>query len=323
MKDVASSATQPQPKISAIVPAFNSQAWLRRGVESLLVAGGARIEVVIVDDGSDDGSWELAKELAAESPQVAVWQHPDGENHGVSATRNLGIEESSGEYLCFLDGDDYVHPHRFERAAAILDTQPEIDGVYDTSEVLFASAEARETWGDESRAFGLTEPIPSEHLLETLLRGRCWATSAILFRRSLLANTGVFDPQLRIAEDCNLWFRMACVGNLVAGDLARPVSVYWRRADSAYQPSPDRTLDMIEAMGRFLQWMIHEGIDDGRSVTARHGVRDYVLYKLGQARLEKDRRRAWSILRRALQISPELWLDRQLYRHLPRMLVGR
>jgi hypothetical protein len=162
-----------------------------------------------------------------------------------------------------------------------------------------------------------------ERLLEALLRGRCWATSAILFRRSLLADTGVFDPHLAIAEDCHLWFRMACVGNLVAGDLSRPVSVYWRRTDSAYQPAPDRTLDMLESMRRFLKWMIHEGIIDGRAEVARRCVREFAMQKLGQARLQGERRRAWAILQSALRALPGLVASRELYRHVPRMLVGR
>ena len=309
--------------ISAIIPAYNCDQYLRRAVESLLAAGGDRVEVVIVDDGSADGTFELAKDLSGDHPQVSAWRHPDGKNHGVSAARNLGIEGSTGEYVCFLDADDYVHPHRFERAVAILDTQPEVDGVYDTAEIVFSSEEAREAWWDDSRIFGFTEAVPQENLLEALLRRGGWHTSSILFRRSLLADTGVFDPHLAIAEDCHLWFRMACVGNLVAGDLSRPVSVYWRRTDSAYQPAPDRTLDMLESMRRFLKWMIHEGITDSRAEVARRCVREFAMHKLGQARLQGERRRAWAILNSALRASPGLVASRELYRHVPRMLLGR
>ena len=164
-------------RISVIVPAFRCGALLkRRAVESILQTGAQELEIVIVEDGSNDGTLETAAKIAHDNPRtVCVHHHPNHANRGVSATRNLGIERSSGEYLCFLDADDFVYPHRFERAVSILQAEPEVDGVHELTSVLFDSDEACQYWlTDKPHLFGFQERISSTDLLATLLSGNSW-----------------------------------------------------------------------------------------------------------------------------------------------------
>ena len=185
-------------KISTIIPAFNCEPYLRRAVESLLATNHPDLEVVIVDDGSRDGTLAVATALQSEHPSVVrVRAHADGRNHGVSVTRNLGIESSAGELIAFLDADDYVHPWRFESAAAILEAETNVSGVHQLSEMVFSDEESsKRWWGGGSTQFGYASPIPPDEILFMLLKGGCWATSAILFRRDLLRATGDFDSRL-------------------------------------------------------------------------------------------------------------------------------
>lgn len=311
-------------RISSIIPAFNCEAYLERAVGSLLATGYEDLEIVIVDDGSRDGTWETARRLQHDHPrQVFSHRHPGQANRGVSATRNLGMDRSSGELVCFLDADDFVHSHRFASAVPILREHPEVDGVYELAEIVFAGAEAEEQWWDNGRLFGLTKAVSPERLLSVLLAGVPWHTSGILFRRSLLKRTGLFHPQLRIAEDCHLWMRMACAGRIVSGDLSRPVSVYWRRTDSAYQPSPELRIEMIRAMSLFLKWMRRNHPADPRLAEASQQVADYAVNGLIEARRARRPELARALALKSARLLPAILSRRLFWGNFIRAAMGR
>lgn len=94
-----------QPKISVIVPVYNNEAYLERTVESLVRQTYPRLEIILVDDGSTDGSGRLCDALDARYDNVRALHQPNG---GVSAARNRGIEAATGELIGFCDGDDTV-----------------------------------------------------------------------------------------------------------------------------------------------------------------------------------------------------------------------
>lgn len=98
--------------ISVIVPIYNTKEYLFRCVESLLAQTYRNLEVILVDDGSTDGSGELCDRLAAEDERICVLHK---ENGGSSSARNLGISRARGEYIGFVDSDDYVDENMYER----------------------------------------------------------------------------------------------------------------------------------------------------------------------------------------------------------------
>ena len=104
-------------KLSIIVPVYNAEKWLRRCVESLLNQDidKGEYEILLVDDGSTDGSLALAHQLAAEAGNIRVFTQP---NAGPGAARNRGIDNAKGDYLMFVDADDYIKPNSL---APILD----------------------------------------------------------------------------------------------------------------------------------------------------------------------------------------------------------
>ena len=311
-------------RISTIIPAFNCEPYLRRAVESLLATEYPDLEIVIVDDGSRDQTLAVAKSLHREHPQVVrVVTHPGGRNRGVSATCNLGIESSTGEWLALLHADDHVYPHRFDSARAILSEQSDVDGVYQLGELVGGDAQARPGWWNDQTTFGCTLAIPPERLIFELLRGFCWATSTLVFRRSLLTKTGPFDPRLKLAEDCHLWFRMVVSGKLVAGDLQRPVSAYRRHGASADQPSAALRLDMIRAMSSFARWLRVVQPRDPRHPAISRSIADYILNGISEARTNGQRQLAWSIALKSPGMFPQLTSDPRWYGHLARMTAGR
>ena len=96
-------------KLSIIVPVYNAEKWLRRCVESLLDQDidKSEYEILLVDDGSKDGSLAIANELAASYSNIRVFTQP---NAGPGAARNRGIDNANGQYLMFVDADDYIKP---------------------------------------------------------------------------------------------------------------------------------------------------------------------------------------------------------------------
>lgn len=311
-------------RISSIIPVYNAAPYLRRAVESLLVTHDANLEIVIVDDGSTDGSVQLGEQLQQELPGVVRFaQHPAGENRGVSATRNLGFEVSTGEWLALLDADDYVLPHRFESARKILSSRLDVDGVYQLCGIEFETDQARQSWWNTSDLFGFSHWIQPRELIFELLRGQCWATSAIVFRRTLLNRTGLFDPHLKLAEDCHLWFRMAIAGNLIPGDLSQPVSVYWRHEDSAHQPSPRMRLPMVRAMTEFLKWMKANYSHDDRLSRVSKQITEYILQGIFSARMAGDRRLASHMAFESAYRHAPVLTSRKWYGQLLRIALGR
>ena len=98
--------------VSIIVPVYKSKDTLKRCVESLLAQTVEDTEMILVDDGSPDGSGELCDKLAEEDSRIRVIHK---ENGGVSSARNVGIEAAKGDYLLFADSDDYVEQDMVEK----------------------------------------------------------------------------------------------------------------------------------------------------------------------------------------------------------------
>lgn len=104
-----------QPLLSIIVPIYNIEEYLPRCVRSIMAQTYQNIEILLVDDGSTDGTGALCDSLAAEDARIRVFHK---ENGGSSSARNLAITQAKGEYLGFVDSDDYIEPDMYERLYA-------------------------------------------------------------------------------------------------------------------------------------------------------------------------------------------------------------
>ena len=93
------------PKVSVIIPVYNTEKYVRQAVESILLQTLKDIEIIIVNDGSTDGSMTILEELAAQDERVKLFSQ---ENQGLSVTRNVGLSHSTGEYVYFMDSDDLL-----------------------------------------------------------------------------------------------------------------------------------------------------------------------------------------------------------------------
>ena len=111
--------------VSVIIPVYNVAKYLRKCLDSVLVQTYSDIEIVLVDDGSTDASGAICNEYAASYSRVCAFHLPNG---GANAARKYGLEQSSGEYVYFIDSDDTIEPDTVEQALALMTPALELGG---------------------------------------------------------------------------------------------------------------------------------------------------------------------------------------------------
>lgn len=119
------------PLISCIIIFFNAEEFFEEAIESIFAQSYDNWELLLADDGSTDSSTAIAQKYAQKYPdKVRYVEHEGHQNHGMSATRNLGIRNAKGKYIAFLDSDDVWLPQKLEQQVAIMESHPEAGMVY-------------------------------------------------------------------------------------------------------------------------------------------------------------------------------------------------
>lgn len=218
--------------ISVIIPAFKAENFLEKAVMSALNFEVVK-EVIIIEDGSPDKTLEVALSLQQRYPIVKVYQHPDKNNHGDSASRNLGIKKMRYDYLAFLDADDYFLPNRFDAEKTIFQN-PEIDAVFGATGTEFLSEKGKEIYMQKFLDEGLcTVRFAAEgrdifHLLveEHNRFGASFSMIAMTIKRSALENPTLrMTETLKIGMDKEFIIKMAYHKYMKTGIIDRPISI--------------------------------------------------------------------------------------------------
>lgn len=192
-------------KVSVIIPTYNRQTHVLRAIDYVLAQTVVVDEIIVVDDGSTDGTAEAI--LSRHGSRVNVLRQ---QNQGVSAARNHGIREARGEWIAFLDSDDVWLPTKMQRqfeAIAVLGDGVGVcftDNFFEGDPNLKVS-KFQEAAFESASSFGILED-PARFILA----GRePFFTSSFMIRRALLDGGGAFDPSLVIGEDTDLFFRLS------------------------------------------------------------------------------------------------------------------
>ncbi|MCD7807059.1 MAG: glycosyltransferase [Lachnospiraceae bacterium] len=188
--------------ISVIVPVYNIKEYLPRCVRSVIAQTYENLEIILVDDGSTDGTGALCDELAAEDSRIQVFHK---ENGGSSSARNLGIEKARGEYLGFVDSDDYISEDMYELLMEAVEQYGCEIAQVGRDEV----APSGERLPDICKPPQETVFIPSEDFMRELLmhRGDC-SFCTKLVHRSLFDNRKF--PQGALNEDFHVMIQLLC-----------------------------------------------------------------------------------------------------------------
>lgn len=183
------------PEFTAVIPAFNAAPWIADAVESALCQRGVRVEVIVVDDGSTDGTLEV---LARYRARVRVVRQG---NQGVARARNCGSRAAKARWLAFLDADDTWAPEKLAVQRHALAATPGAAVCSTAFRVVDESGREIERRGGQS----------SEGLLERLLfRGNVIGTpSTVVCDRALFLSAGGFDAALSQCADWEMWLRLA------------------------------------------------------------------------------------------------------------------
>jgi glycosyltransferase involved in cell wall biosynthesis len=189
------------PNVSVIIPVFNGAGYIEKAIESVLTQTYQDLELIIVDDGSNDDTANIVKSYE-DDRIIYIFQ----KNSGVSAARNLGIQVSRAKFIAFLDSDDWWLPTKLEKQLECFKTFPEAGFIYCATNVV-------------DRLGNLEAYLPTKpngQILDILLMGNFAPPSTVITRRVVLENAGFFDENLPVAEDWDLWLRIGALYSLAS-----------------------------------------------------------------------------------------------------------
>ncbi|QDP85537.1 glycosyltransferase family 2 protein [Chryseobacterium sp. SNU WT5] len=216
-------------KISVITPVYNAEKYVTQAVESALQFPEVW-EIILVEDRSPDNALEVCKNLAEKYDRVKLFQHPDQKNHGAGASRNLGMKNATGDFIAFLDADDYYLPNRFDSERKLF-KNPEVEGVYGAIGVHYYSDKAKEQY---YKIFGdrLTT-VYKNHDPRDVFRGLLgmngsfglFSIDGLTVRKSALDRMKPWmKTHLRLHQDSEFLYRLSYEVNLYPGILDKAVA---------------------------------------------------------------------------------------------------
>lgn len=218
-------------KISVIIPVYNAEKFVAQAVESALQFDEV-YEVILIEDQSPDNALQICEQLVEKYNRVKLYQHPDKGNHGAGPTRNLGIEKSTGDFIAFLDADDYYLPNRFD-AEKELFKKSEVEGVYGALGVHYYSEKAREQYypvfGDKLttvyKKHNPKEVFPGQIFM--LGAFGLFSIDALTIRKDALIQkmNPLFKSSLRLHQDTEFLFRLSFYLDLHPGILDKAVAM--------------------------------------------------------------------------------------------------
>lgn len=183
------------PKVSVIIPTYNRLPMLIEAIHSVLKQDFEDFELIVVDDGSTDGTPEEIRKFGG---RVKLLQHP--ENRGVSAARNKGILHAKGKYIAFLDSDDQWVKGKLKIQVTFLDENPQYPLCY-TDEIWIRRGKRVNPMAKHAKYSGW--------IFEKCLPLCIISPSSAMMRKTLLSRVGLFDEALPVCEDYDLWLRIS------------------------------------------------------------------------------------------------------------------
>ncbi len=218
-----------KPQVSAIIPTFNRGAKVIKAVRSVITQTLPDIEIIIVDDGSTDGSAaRLVREFGG---RIKLLRLP--RNHGVSYARNRGFELSRGAFIAFLDSDDLWLPEKTCRQLSFMRARPEL-----------LISQTDETWVRNGKRVNPCRHHlkPSGSIFSECLPLCVVSPSAVMMRRQFFAAVGLFDEELPACEDYDLWLRTAC---------CYPIELFPEKLVTKFGGHPDQLSRTTAALDRY------------------------------------------------------------------------
>src|SRR5688572_22031959 len=169
-------AADGKPRVTVLMTVFNDERHVGKAIESVLRQSYTDFELIIVNDGSTDGTEAILARYAASDPRIRVLRQP---NAGTTAAANLGLARAQGQYVARLDSDDLSYPHRLQTEVDFLDRNPDVALVGGGSDII----------DDEGQVIG-TRNVQTDDPARTLLHRCIYQQSDVMFRRDVVLRLG-------------------------------------------------------------------------------------------------------------------------------------
>ncbi len=188
--------------VSVVIPTRNRRGQLETAIRSVLAQTWKKLEVMVIDDGSTDGTADVLRRMASLDSRVLRFRNDSPQ--GGARARNQGVELTKGEYVAFLDDDDVWHPDKLTAQVLLLKAHPGAAAVSCGFEVSWNSA--------ATRIVHVVPPVDEQQLLRSNCLG---GASMCVTTRKVFEKVGGFDPLLRSGQDWDLWIKLFRVGPIL------------------------------------------------------------------------------------------------------------
>jgi glycosyltransferase involved in cell wall biosynthesis len=205
-----------KPLVSTVMIFFNEEKFLPAAIESVFAQTYENWELLLVDDGSSDGSTKIARRCAEQNPgKLTYLEHEGHKNRGISTSRNLGVRHAKGHYIALLDADDVWLPHKLGQQVAILNSQPEAAMICGATQWWYGwTGDPQDTKRDHIRRLSVpadTLVMPPKLLTLFLQNTNVPCPSNVLLKREILEATGGFEDTIRDPYDDQAFYAKVCL----------------------------------------------------------------------------------------------------------------
>jgi glycosyltransferase involved in cell wall biosynthesis len=231
------------PLVSILIPCYNARPWIAQCIQSACDQTYPHKEILVVDDGSTDGSQDVVREFG-DRVRFEV-----GPNRGSNVARNRLVELSRGKWLSFLDADDYLLPEKIERQMALVARNANVDVVYSPIIELI-----------ESTGKMYQQAVEDDDLFANYIRWGQFSTIALLWRKSAIQDVGGWNQNQPVCQEHELLLRLIVAGKEFE-QLQEPLSVYRKAGDSSIsRRSPMKTLThQMALLNKFEDFLVTSG----------------------------------------------------------------
>jgi glycosyltransferase involved in cell wall biosynthesis len=254
-------------EVSVIIPAYNAADTIIRAIDSVRSQNMTSLEVIIIDDGSVDGTPEIVTSNIRAGENIQLIRM--AKNSGVSAARNAGIRVAKGKFLAFLDADDIWLPEKLRKQIQVIQQDPAITLVSCNSQ-LIAESGLPVKEGHLNRP-----PVEGPDAWKTLLVYNFLPTPTVLTLTSLVKEIGGFDESLAVGEDLDLWIKLGLRGKIIV--LKEILTNYYDRAGSLMKRHEGQTGHIVVPM---LEKHIAEQSHKLSAMEIRY-IRGYQSFQMG------------------------------------------
>ena len=215
------------PNVSVVIPTYNSAKFLVESINSVLDQNYKDYEIIVIDDGSTDNTKEVLM------PFMSKIRYIFKENGGPASARNMGISQSKGKYIAFLDSDDLWLPEKLELQISMLEKRPDVGLVHSDATLFDESGKL------ENLHKGLDRKYLHGDIFPHLFTRNFIMTLTVIAKKECFENVGLFDKNLLRAQDYDMWLRIS--NNFGIGYIDGPLAMH-RDHGEQISKNTDKTL---------------------------------------------------------------------------------